>query len=87
MNPKRPQNPRMSAEPAYLATVWKTVRNEEFPEGPYGSSLFPADKPGKTTPWAPGERVVSRFQDENPAFSAGAAPPPGSEPPGGQLSP
>lgn len=61
---------------------WFPVQNEEFPEGPYGTPLYPDDPPGKTTPWTPGERAASAHQDENPAFSDGPVPPPGSEPPG-----
>ena len=61
---------------------WEIISAEEFPEGPYGAAIHPLDKPGKVTPWEPDQRVVSRFQDENPAFHEGRMPPPGSEPQG-----
>ncbi len=76
---------RTSPELEYLQSVWQAVQNEEFPEGPYGSTLFPDDRPGKTTPWQPRQRAVSAYQDENPAFSDGAIVPPGAEPRGEEL--
>lgn len=76
----------MTAELSYITNVWETLMHEEFPEGPYGASLYPHDKPGKVTPWEENQQVVSRFKDENPAFSEGRMPPPGSEPSGSQLS-
>lgn len=63
---------------------WFPVQNEEFPEGSYGSPLYSDDPPGKVTPWVPGERGASAYQDENPAFSEGPVPPPDSEPPGSE---
>ncbi len=66
-------------------TDWEITFTEEFPEGPYGASINPLDKPGKVTPWETNQRVVSRFQDENPAFSKGKMPPPGAEPSGNPL--
>jgi hypothetical protein len=69
----------------YITSVWETISTEEFPEGPYGSSLNPFDRPGKVTPWESGQQVVSRYKDENPAFSEGTMPPPGDQPPGSQI--
>lgn len=74
-----------SNELDYIARSWETIQQEEFPEGPYGSLLFPLDKPGKVTPWEPHQQVVTRFKDENPAFSDGLMPPPGDQPEGSQL--
>ena len=73
---------RTSPELEYLQSLWQTVQNEEFPEGPYGSMLFESDRPGKTTPWQPHQRATSAYQDENPALSSGAIAPPGAEPAG-----
>jgi len=74
-----------SLEFAYLNGVWDTLMHEEFPEGPYGSTLFPHDKPGKATPWEANQQVVSRFKDENPAFTEGLVPAPGDQPEGSQI--
>ncbi|MCY0875219.1 MAG: hypothetical protein OWT28_02930 [Firmicutes bacterium] len=76
---------RHSTELAYLTSVWETIQSEEFPEGPYGATLYPHDKPGKVTPWEDNQQVVTPFKDENPAFSEGLMPPPGSQPHGSQL--
>ncbi|MCY0902730.1 MAG: hypothetical protein OWU32_11185 [Firmicutes bacterium] len=85
---ERPDHPSVigrSSELAYISRAWETIQHEEFPEGPYGSLLFPHDKPGKVTPWEEGQQVVTRFKDENPAFSAGQMPPPGDQPRGSQV--
>lgn len=85
---ERPDHPSVigrTTELAYLASVWETIQSEEFPEGPYGAALYPHDKPGKVTPWEHNQQVVTRFKDENPAFSEGLMPPPGSQPDGSQL--
>lgn len=42
---------------------------EEFPEGPYGAKVYLNQKIGKSSEWKPGQQVISRFKDENPAFS------------------
>lgn len=72
-------------EKGHHATEWEIIFTEEFPEGPYGAAVNPSDKPGKVTPWEKDQHVVSRFQDENPAFSEGKMPPPGAEPDGNPL--
>jgi hypothetical protein len=50
-----------------LATV-ESQRNdltaEEFPEGPYGSSIVP-EALGKSTPWRKDQRPPNRFTYEN----------------------
>ncbi|HHY66119.1 MAG TPA: hypothetical protein GX517_02765 [Alicyclobacillus sp.] len=52
------------------ATGWRhDIMPEEFPEGPYGMAENQEFTLGKSTPWEEGQRVVSRFRDENPAFS------------------
>ncbi|KUO96673.1 hypothetical protein [Ferroacidibacillus organovorans] len=76
----------MTADLSYITNVWETLMHEEFPEGPYGALLYPHDKPGKATPWEANQQVVSPFKDENPVYSQGKTPPPGSEPGGSQLS-
>ncbi|MCI0183244.1 MAG: hypothetical protein OWR52_09745 [Acidibacillus sp.] len=76
---------KLTNELRYITNTWQTIQNEEFPEGPYGASLYPHDRLGKVTPWEPQQQVTSAFKDENPAFSSGTVPPPGSEPPGNQL--
>lgn len=56
-----------------LATV-ESQRNdltaEEFPEGPYGSSL-PVESLGKSTPWREDQRSNNRFSYENREFHEG----------------
>ncbi|MDQ1910169.1 hypothetical protein RAC89_06610 [Paenibacillus sp. GD4] len=56
-----------------LATV-ESQRNdltaEEFPEGPYGSSL-PLESLGKSTPWRESQRSNNRFTYEDREFHAG----------------
>ncbi|MDI3328957.1 MAG: hypothetical protein QJR06_10410 [Alicyclobacillaceae bacterium] len=60
----RPKKNRLTFE-----TGWRqNILPEEFPEGPYGMADDPQPS-GKSTPWEQGQRVVSRFRDENPAFS------------------
>ncbi|HEU4962966.1 MAG TPA: hypothetical protein VFV52_03765 [Bacilli bacterium] len=53
----------------YVQSMNNTILPEEFPEGPYGASVFNDQPLGKSTPWEPGQHVASRFQDENPAFT------------------
>ncbi|PWI58891.1 hypothetical protein [Sulfoacidibacillus thermotolerans] len=79
------QHADLTNELHYIRNTWQTIQNEEFPEGPYGASLFPFDKPGKVTPWESNQQVTSAFKDENPVFSDGQVPPPGDEPRGNQL--
>jgi len=43
---------------------------EEFPEGPYGSSIIP-DELGKSTPWREDQRPPNRFSYENRTFHEG----------------
>ncbi len=69
----------------YPTTEWEIIFTEEFPEGPYGATSNPTDKPGKVTRWENDQQVVSRFQDENPVFSEGKMPPPGAKPSGNPL--
>jgi hypothetical protein len=56
-----------------LATV-ESQRNdliaEEFPEGPYGSSII-TESLGKSTPWRRDQRPPNRFSYENREFHAG----------------
>nr|WP_308639927.1 hypothetical protein [Paenibacillus silvisoli] len=56
-----------------LATV-ESQRNDliaqEFPEGPYGSTIIPA-KLGKSTPWREDQRSSNRFDYENRTLHAG----------------
>src|ERR1700730_3117440 len=49
-----------------VQTVAKDMQVEEFPEGPYGASVYLDQKIGKSSPWKVDQHVVSRFQDENP---------------------
>ncbi len=76
---------KLTKELSYITSVWETIQNEEFPEGPYGASLYPFDKLGKVTPWKANQQVTSAFKDENPTFSEGTVPPPEDAPPGNQL--
>ncbi|WP_281890939.1 hypothetical protein [Paenibacillus sp. YYML68] len=43
---------------------------EEFPEGPYGTSL-PLESLGKSTPWRDDQRSNNRFSYENRELHAG----------------
>lgn len=43
---------------------------EEFPEGPYGSSL-PVESLGKSTPWRKGQRVSNPYGYENRSLHDG----------------
>lgn len=56
-----------------LATV-ESQRNdlipEEFPEGPYGTSL-PSESLGKSTPWREDQRPPNRFSYENRTLHEG----------------
>ncbi|NOU92137.1 hypothetical protein GC093_02660 [Paenibacillus sp. LMG 31456] len=56
-----------------LATV-ESQRNdliaEEFPEGPYGSSII-AESLGKSTPWREDQRPPNQFTYENRELHAG----------------
>ncbi|UOF91546.1 hypothetical protein LSG31_04645 [Fodinisporobacter ferrooxydans] len=52
-----------------VQTVTKDIQVEEFPDGPYGASVYLDQKIGKSSPWEVDQHVVSRFQDENPVFS------------------
>lgn len=56
-----------------LATV-ESQRNdlaaEEFPEGPYGSSLL-TESLGKSSPWRIDQRPPNRFSYENRTFHEG----------------
>ncbi|WJH34965.1 hypothetical protein MJA45_21700 [Paenibacillus aurantius] len=67
-----------------VATV-ESQRNdlipEEFPEGPYGSSL-PVESLGKSTPWRVDQRPQNRFSYENRELHDGInrAYPPDHEP-------
>jgi len=45
---------------------------EEFPEGPYGSSL-PAESLGKSSPWREDQRPPNRFAYENRKLHEGKA--------------
>jgi hypothetical protein len=44
------------------------ILREEFPEGPYGAPTN-EEKLGKTSPWRPGQAVVSSLRDQNPVSS------------------
>lgn len=56
-----------------LATV-ESQRNdltaEEFPEGPYGSSIIPEEL-GKSTPWREDQRSPNSFSYENRSLHEG----------------
>lgn len=56
-----------------------TLVPEEFPEGPYGATVYNDQKLGKSSPWEPGQHVNHRFFDENPAFSDETAHPPSDD--------
>lgn len=50
-----------------IVQAWqKDILPEEFPEGPYGASIYLDQHLGKSSEWKPGQHVVSRNQDENP---------------------
>lgn len=54
-------------EKLQIVQAWqKDLQPEEFPEGPYGSTVFLDQPIGKSSEWKPGQHVVTRFQDENP---------------------
>ncbi|MFD2169075.1 hypothetical protein [Tumebacillus lipolyticus] len=70
-----------NSELEYVQSIRNTVVPEEFPEGPYGSTVFLDQPLGKSTPWEPGQQVTSRFFDENPAFTDTLARPPEADQP------
>ncbi|MBA4493705.1 hypothetical protein ACFO25_04840 [Paenactinomyces guangxiensis] len=53
-----------------VQSVHNEIIPEEFPEGPYGAATTP-EKPGKTSPWRPGQRSVSAFTYEMRQFHEG----------------
>jgi hypothetical protein len=64
-------------EDEHIYTDFATVESqrndltaEEFPEGPYGSSL-PMESLGKSTPWRESQRPQKRFSYENRQLHAG----------------
>jgi hypothetical protein len=63
---KRPFNDR---ELEYVQSVRNTLVPEEFPEGPYGATVFNDQPLGKSSPWEPGQQTNHRYFDENPAFT------------------
>jgi hypothetical protein len=67
-NPERKRKGE-NEELSFVQAWKKDLLPEEFPEGPYGAAVYNDQHPGKSTPWKEGQKVVSRFQDENPAFS------------------
>jgi hypothetical protein len=46
------------------------LNKEEFPEGPYGAA-YNEEKLGKTSPWLPGQHVISAFTYEDRQRHAG----------------
>ncbi|MFC4769850.1 hypothetical protein [Effusibacillus consociatus] len=64
------QNKRMQGnQELEIVQAWqKDLLPEEFPEGAYGSTIYLDQPIGKSSEWEPGQQVVSRYQDENPAF-------------------
>ena len=63
------RRPRKDYRLEYEQSQQNTVLLEEFPEGPYGASIYNEQELGKSTPWQPGQAVTNRFFDENPAFT------------------
>lgn len=60
---------RENQELSFVKAVRKDIQIEEFPEGPYGAAIYLDQRIGKSSEWEPGQQVVDRFKDENPAFS------------------
>jgi hypothetical protein len=58
---------QQSAELSYVQAQQNDLLLEEFPDGPYGAAT---NEPlGKSAPWKDGQRSISAFRDQNPAFS------------------
>lgn len=68
-----------NSELEYVLSQHNTIFPEEFPEGPYGASVYNDQPLGKSTPWEPGQRAVNQNQDENPAFADDIAAPPDAQ--------
>jgi hypothetical protein len=56
------------AELAGVEAWQNDLQLEEFPDGPYAAASDPP-RLGKSSPWRPGQRVVSSFRDQNPVTS------------------
>jgi len=63
----------------YVQSMQNTVVPEEFPDGPYGATVFLDQKLGKSTPWQPGQQTTNRNLDENPQYTDTLASPPSAE--------
>ena len=55
---------RKSADLRTVESTRNDLTAEEFPEGPYGSSLL-TESLGKSTPWREDQRPPNRFSYEN----------------------
>lgn len=76
----KPQEKRFeNKELEYVQSQQDTINVEEFPEGPYGATVFLDQKIGKSSPWEPGQQSTNRNLDENPAFSDDLARPHNAE--------
>lgn len=73
------KRPFVNRELEYVQSIHNTLVPEEFPEGPYGASVFLDQPLGKSSPWEPGQQTNHRFFDENPAFSDKLAHPPNAD--------
>jgi hypothetical protein len=83
------RKPPLHASSRELETVQATrddIMIEEFPEGAYGAATHP-EHLGKSSPWEPGQHVVSRFQDENPESSNRKVPGWAEDPDSGPVPP
>lgn len=75
----RPTGEFITRELEYVLSMHNTLVPEEFPEGPYGASVFLDEPLGKSSPWEPGQQTNHRFFDENPAFTDDLAHPPNAD--------
>ncbi|ASS74872.1 hypothetical protein CIG75_07685 [Tumebacillus algifaecis] len=70
---------RSNKELEYVQSIQNTLVPEEFPEGPYGATVYNDQPLGKSSPWEPGQHTNNRYVDENPAFSDTLAHPESAE--------
>jgi hypothetical protein len=70
------KRPFQNRELDIVQSIRNTLVPEEFPEGPYGASVFLEQKIGKSSPWEPGQQTNNQSLDENPAFTDKLAHPP-----------
>jgi hypothetical protein len=70
MFPFRPEKKQPTTDLATVESQRNDLTAEEFPEGPYGSTML-VESLGKSTPWREDQRPPNRFSYENRELHAG----------------